>query len=42
MLSMGDVIQLIIWAFAVMIVIVFIFRIFENRSHARQQQRRGE
>jgi uncharacterized membrane protein len=42
MLSMGDMIQLIVWAFAVMIVIVFIFRIFENRSRARNEQRRGE
>ena len=42
MLSMGDMIQLIVWAFAVMIVIVFIFRIFENRSRARNDQRRGE
>ena len=42
MLSMGDVIQLIVWAFAVVIFVVFIFRIFENRSRARNEQRRGE
>lgn len=42
MLSMGNVIQMIVWAFAVVVFVVFIFRIFENRSRARQDQRRGE
>lgn len=42
MLSLGDVIQLIVWAFAVLIMIVFIFRIFQNRQSAYNDQRRGE